>query len=186
MKHAIAELEVRLATLENNEPIYWQEGNVSQADLCAAKAAQIRQALAILKAASGGPVWSEPVSEGKTSPAVCIADMRNIHTAFTAVAEAVSKLTGKRITWAVDPVGPDNPHGTKGRFTSHESTKTEREICLKEQITNLEKVIDARDQELRASRDTERDLRITIEQLKGELEKKITPKNPLDPASPHP
>jgi hypothetical protein len=57
MKHAIAILEVQLQTLETNEPIHLQEGNAEQADLCAITAAEVRQALAILTAADGGPIW---------------------------------------------------------------------------------------------------------------------------------
>lgn len=49
MKHAIAELEITLSTLGNNEPIHRKEGNIEQADLCATKAAEIRQAIATLK-----------------------------------------------------------------------------------------------------------------------------------------
>lgn len=51
MKAAIAQLEVNLETLLNNEPINRAEGNTEQADLEAANASEIRQALAVLKAA---------------------------------------------------------------------------------------------------------------------------------------
>ena len=60
MKAAITELEIALETMETNEPINRAEGNTEQADLEAANAADYRQALAVLKAASNGPIRSEP------------------------------------------------------------------------------------------------------------------------------
>ena len=60
MKAAIAQLEISLETLEHNEPIWRQEGNAEQADVAASNAADIRQALAVLKAASTGPIWPQP------------------------------------------------------------------------------------------------------------------------------
>lgn len=50
MKAAIITLETALHTLETNEPINRKEGNIEQADIEAANAAEIRQALATLNA----------------------------------------------------------------------------------------------------------------------------------------
>lgn len=44
-----------------NEPINRLEGNIEQADLEAANAAEYRQALAILKAVDAGPIWPTPI-----------------------------------------------------------------------------------------------------------------------------
>lgn len=60
MTAAIANLEIDLATMENNEPINRREGKEDQADLEAKNAAEIRQALAILRAADAGPIWPQP------------------------------------------------------------------------------------------------------------------------------
>jgi hypothetical protein len=60
MKAAIAQLEVSLEVLENNEPIYRSEGSIEQADSNATDASQIRQALMVLRAADAGPIWPEP------------------------------------------------------------------------------------------------------------------------------
>jgi len=60
MNAAIAELTNALATAETNEPINRAAGNAAQADLEAKNAADYRQALAVLNAASGGPIWPEP------------------------------------------------------------------------------------------------------------------------------
>lgn len=49
MNHAINELEIKLQTLEHNEPIHRAEGNTEQADSCASKAVDIRQAITTLK-----------------------------------------------------------------------------------------------------------------------------------------
>jgi len=48
MNAAIAQLEISLSILENNEPIHRAEGDIAQADLDAASAAEIRDALRIL------------------------------------------------------------------------------------------------------------------------------------------
>ena len=48
MNAAIAQLEISLEALENNEPINRKEGNEEQADLEAKNAEEIRQALVIL------------------------------------------------------------------------------------------------------------------------------------------
>lgn len=56
MKAAIAELEIALETMETNEPINRASGDIEQADLEAANAADYRQALAVLKAASSSPM----------------------------------------------------------------------------------------------------------------------------------
>jgi len=63
MKAAIAQLEVSLETLVTNEPINRREGNTEQADMEAVNASEIRQAIAILKAADGGPIWPKPENE---------------------------------------------------------------------------------------------------------------------------
>jgi hypothetical protein len=60
MKAAISVLANALETAETNEPINRAAGQVDQADLEAANAAGFRQALAVLKAASNGPIWPEP------------------------------------------------------------------------------------------------------------------------------
>lgn len=60
MKAAIAQLEESLSTNEANEIAYFNEGNTKQADTCAVNASEIRQALAVLKAAAGGPIWPLP------------------------------------------------------------------------------------------------------------------------------
>ena len=56
MKAAITQLEISLETLVTNEPINRSEGNTDQADLEAMNASEIRQALAVLRAAEGGPI----------------------------------------------------------------------------------------------------------------------------------
>ena len=53
MKAAIAELEIALNVMETNEPINRAEGNEEQANLEAGNAADFRQAIAVLKAATG-------------------------------------------------------------------------------------------------------------------------------------
>ncbi len=60
MKAAITTLEIALETLETNEPINRNEGKPEQADLEAQNASEIRQALAVLRAASAGPIWPAP------------------------------------------------------------------------------------------------------------------------------
>jgi len=60
MQAAITDLEISLATLETNEPINRRAGRTEQADLESSRAAQVRQALAVLRAASGGPIWPVP------------------------------------------------------------------------------------------------------------------------------
>jgi hypothetical protein len=66
MKHAISELEIKLSTLETNEPIHLKEGNTEQAKLCATAAAEIRGAIAILRAVYNGPIWPAPVTPPST------------------------------------------------------------------------------------------------------------------------
>jgi hypothetical protein len=63
MKAAIAQLEISLENLETNIPIRRAEGDVEQADAWAVNASEIRQALAVLKAADDGPIWPEPNGE---------------------------------------------------------------------------------------------------------------------------
>ncbi len=60
MKAAIAQLQISLETLEQNELINRAEGNEEQADAESTNAADIRQALAILNAAQNGPIWPQP------------------------------------------------------------------------------------------------------------------------------
>lgn len=62
MIHPIAQLEEYLNTLETNEPINRKEGKDDQAELQAVAASQTRQALAILRAADGGPIWPAPLT----------------------------------------------------------------------------------------------------------------------------
>lgn len=85
MKHAIAELEKSLDTLLHNEPIHRAEGDIETANLEAAKIAEFRDVISLLKAfdhlkdrgwftpqpapgdeqlhAPGGPdEWSEPTT----------------------------------------------------------------------------------------------------------------------------
>jgi len=49
MEHAIAELEISLATAENNAPIWEAEGNLEQAAASRAHAESFRAALALLR-----------------------------------------------------------------------------------------------------------------------------------------
>lgn len=60
MNYVIANLLISLDTYENNEPIYRAEGRDDQADASAVKAAETRQALAILTAVNNGPVYPQP------------------------------------------------------------------------------------------------------------------------------
>ncbi len=53
MKHAIAELEIALHTAETNEPIHRAEGDIDQADLAAARIAELRDAISVLKVIDG-------------------------------------------------------------------------------------------------------------------------------------
>ncbi len=62
MKAAIAQLQISLETLEQNELINRAEGNEEQADAESTNAADIRQALAILNAAQNGPIWPQPAA----------------------------------------------------------------------------------------------------------------------------
>lgn len=56
MNAAINTLTIALEVLENNEPINRAEGNVEQADLEAANAVELREALAALNASGQEPV----------------------------------------------------------------------------------------------------------------------------------
>lgn len=60
MKMAIETLKQALDVVETNEPINRARGDTDQADLEAASAADFRQALAVLQAASNGPIWLQP------------------------------------------------------------------------------------------------------------------------------
>ena len=62
MKAAIVQVEISLEPLVTNEPINRAEGNTEQADMEAVNASEIRQALAVLKAAAAGPIWPEPTA----------------------------------------------------------------------------------------------------------------------------
>jgi hypothetical protein len=53
MNAAITQLEVTLDVLETNEPINRAEGNIAQADLEATNAAEIRDALGVLRSTAG-------------------------------------------------------------------------------------------------------------------------------------
>jgi hypothetical protein len=59
MRSAITALEIHLSVLEENEPINRDMGNTKQADLEAMSAAEVRQALAVLRAADAGPIRKE-------------------------------------------------------------------------------------------------------------------------------
>lgn len=48
MNAAIAQLQINLYNLENNEPINRLEGNIEQADLEVKNASEIREAISIL------------------------------------------------------------------------------------------------------------------------------------------
>ena len=50
MKYAITQLEISLETLVTNEPINRAAGNIAQADLEAEGIADLRKAIAVLKA----------------------------------------------------------------------------------------------------------------------------------------
>lgn len=63
IKYAVTQLEISLETLTINERISRTEGKTEQADMGAVHASEIRQALAILKAAGTGPIWPEPYAE---------------------------------------------------------------------------------------------------------------------------
>lgn len=52
MKASISQLEIALATMENNEPINRREGNIEQADLELANAEDYRMAIEVLKIVS--------------------------------------------------------------------------------------------------------------------------------------
>lgn len=54
MKNAITTLEIALETMETNEPINRAAGKIDQADLEARNAAELREGLAILRAAEAG------------------------------------------------------------------------------------------------------------------------------------
>lgn len=60
MQAAITELEARLRICEHNEPIVREEGDFIRADDYSHDAAEIRQALAVLNAATSGPIWPDP------------------------------------------------------------------------------------------------------------------------------
>ena len=60
MKTSIETRKQALEVAETNEPINREAGNVEQADMEAANAADYRQALALLHAASAGPIWPQP------------------------------------------------------------------------------------------------------------------------------
>ena len=60
MKAAIARLKIALEVVENDEQINRASGNESQADLESVNAADFRQAIAVLEAASGGLIWPKP------------------------------------------------------------------------------------------------------------------------------
>ena len=60
MQAAISELTIAVNTMETNEPINRKSGNIEQAELQANNAAEYRQAIEVLKAASKGPVWVGP------------------------------------------------------------------------------------------------------------------------------
>lgn len=59
MQAAITQLEIALDVLVTNEPINRERGDIEQADLEARSAAEIRQAIDVLKAAETGPIWPE-------------------------------------------------------------------------------------------------------------------------------
>jgi hypothetical protein len=60
MKHVIATLENAIFVVENNEPTNRRERNTAQADYEAEAAAEMRQALAILRAVDAGPIYPQP------------------------------------------------------------------------------------------------------------------------------
>lgn len=64
MKSAITTLEIALETMKNNEPINRKEGNEEQADLEAKNAAEMRQALHILRAVDEArePIHPKPTA----------------------------------------------------------------------------------------------------------------------------
>lgn len=60
MQASINQLKLSLEVCETNEPINRAAGKVEQAELEAQNAADFRQALAVLEAASFGPIWPQP------------------------------------------------------------------------------------------------------------------------------
>ncbi len=61
MKASINQLKLALEVCEVNEPINRDAGKLEQAELEAVNAADFRQAIAVLEAASNGPIWPQPL-----------------------------------------------------------------------------------------------------------------------------
>jgi hypothetical protein len=59
MQASINQLKLALEVCEVNEPINRDAGKLEQAELEAVNAADFRQAIAVLEAASNGPIWPE-------------------------------------------------------------------------------------------------------------------------------
>jgi hypothetical protein len=63
MKAAIETLSRQLEVLCRVEPMQRADGLIGEADDTSRRCAQIRQALAVLGAAEGGPIWPVPCPE---------------------------------------------------------------------------------------------------------------------------
>lgn len=64
MTSAIETLNETLRRLVENEKYCREAGDVEQAEKDAADAAEVRQALAVLRAAYAGPIWPQPSCAG--------------------------------------------------------------------------------------------------------------------------
>lgn len=75
MKHVITELEIALDTARNNEPLHRAEGNIAQADLCAARIPELEEAIATLKFAGLVASTTEDVAAYLYSAFTCGASL---------------------------------------------------------------------------------------------------------------
>lgn len=120
MNAAIVELAQAILVAERSEIITRKEGDEAKADLEARKAAEYRQALAILRAADGGPIWPAPHTPPKpATPIECLDQLRDSVSVLRDIAnlplgsgleaqgilrarQAVEKLTGGKIRYSDD------------------------------------------------------------------------------------
>ena len=112
MKAAITQLRIHLDVLTTNEPINRAEGNTEQADLEAANAAEIRQAIAVLErtplvvdriqevlkaSPSSGPLWHGSTQISGLREALAVLERPS--------APTVSQETSSPQTTAPEPLG---------------------------------------------------------------------------------